>query len=100
MEVGTFLQPAVAEKLNKDYIEARLHLDGQDKLAPEVDARNQTLRVQYSGTKAMPTFVVVDPDSLQSLGRIRGAMSSTAFLDFLAEAEAKLTRSGPNGKGD
>lgn len=96
MEVGTFLQPAVAGKLSEDYVEARLHLDGQDKLAPEVDRRNQALKDQYSQSVAMPTFVVVEPGSRQALGRTRGAMGAEAFLTFLAEAEAKL--SGPHGR--
>lgn len=78
MEEGTFQTPAVAEELAKNWVEARLHCDAEPPIV-----RNNELEKKYSGTEARPTFVIVDPKSLEPLGRKRGYMSGGDFLKFL-----------------
>jgi hypothetical protein len=60
MEDDVFLRPAVAG-LMKQFVEARLHTDIKSSLTAETFARNRALQKQWANTRAMPTFVVVDP---------------------------------------
>lgn len=78
MEEGTFQTPAVAGELTKNWVEARLHCDAE----PPIPG-NAELEKKYSGTEARPTYVIVDPRTLESIDRERGWMSESAFLKFL-----------------
>jgi len=92
MEEQVFLQESVYTVLIDSFIEARLHMDGLDKIGVKKDAANKVARDQYSKSVAMPTFVVVDPKTRKALGRIRGMRQAQTFLDFLSAAEAKSPR--------
>ncbi|HEX5053301.1 MAG TPA: hypothetical protein VFZ65_16110 [Planctomycetota bacterium] len=61
MENHIFLRPAVAEIMNKNFVEARHHTDIQNTMTEEQLATNRRLQAQIAGTKANPYFVVVDP---------------------------------------
>lgn len=78
MEEGVFQRPAVAGELAKNFVEARLHCDAE----PPIPG-NAELEKKYSGTEARPTFVIVDPKSLEKVRRKRGLMTEAAFLEFL-----------------
>ena len=68
MEDDVFLRPAVAGLMKKGFVEARLHVDLQKSLTKEQFARNHELQKQFASTRAMPTFVVVDPKTGTKLG--------------------------------
>ncbi|MBL8752448.1 MAG: hypothetical protein JNK15_04025 [Planctomycetes bacterium] len=68
MEDDVFLRPAVAGTMKKDFVEARLHVDLQKHLTKEQFARNKELQKQFTKSRAMPTFVVVDPQTGKKLG--------------------------------
>ncbi len=90
-----FLQESVYTVLIDGFIEARLHMDGLDKIGAKKDAANKVARDEYSKSVAMPTFVVVDPKTRKALGRIRGMRSAQAFLEFLAMARDKAPGQTP-----
>ena len=99
MEEQVFLKENVYTVLIDKFIEARLHMDGIDRIGVEKDEANKKARDEYSKSVAMPTFVVVDPKTRKALGRIRGMREAQTFIDFLSAAEAK-TAKGAAGKGD
>ena len=80
MEDDVFLRPAVAGLMKKGFVEARLHVDLQKSLTKEQFARNKELQKQYASTRAMPTFVVVDPKTGAKLGETPPVGLSPAAL--------------------
>ena len=81
MEDGLFPMPAVADVLQNNYIEARLHID----LPGEGQKRILELRDKYSGMIATPTYVIVDPVTEEIIARIRGLNTQEKFLAFLSK---------------
>jgi hypothetical protein len=63
MEDSVFPSPAVAELMQRELVEARVHTDTQNTLTAEQFVRNRRLQEQLAGTKANPWFVIVDPVS-------------------------------------
>ncbi len=63
MEDSVFPSSAVAELMQKEFVEARVHTDTQNTLTEAQFAKNRELQEQLAGTKANPYFVVVDPES-------------------------------------
>lgn len=78
MEEKVFPLPAVAEALQKGFIEARLHTDG----GPAVD-RNKELQQEMTRSVANPIYVIVDPRTGEVLRKKAGLIREGDFLLFL-----------------
>jgi hypothetical protein len=78
MEEKIFRRPAVAEQLEKGFVEARLHTDGDPP-----DERNVKLQLEYAKSRANPIFVVVDPQTRKALRKRAGLILEEDFLRFL-----------------
>ncbi len=68
VEDGYFVQPAVAAKLEKHFIEARLHTDAPRKNKEQIKELQRTVARKV----ANPIYVVVDPRTENELGRVEG----------------------------
>lgn len=68
MEENTFRQPAVAEKLEERYVEARIHTDSPDH--PE----NMDFALEMTGSVALPIYLILDPETDIRYGRLDGAL--------------------------
>ena len=75
MEEGIFPQPAVADVLESNFVEARLHNDGHD---AELKASIQQLQQELTGSFAAPIYLIVDPESGKERARRDGAMRDAA----------------------
>lgn len=74
MEESVFPTPAVAGVLS-NYVEARYHTDTDETRAIQRD---------MTGTIAQPTFVIVDPDTLEVIRQApKPLLSEERALDFL-----------------
>ena len=86
MEDSVFLEPAVAALMKKHVIEARLHTDGSTNI-------DQLLELQQAMTNSVanPVYLVVDPDTGETLSRRDGAtlQDDQPFIDFLEEGRAR-----------
>ena len=71
MEEDFFLQPAVAAKLKKNFVEARLHTDSPADypLLPRI----QEVQEKLAKIPANPVYVVVDPHTEETRGYVAGA---------------------------
>ena len=78
MEEKIFPRPAVAGELQEKFIEARLHNDGGPKLE-----ENRKLQDEKAGSKAAPIYVIIDPQTGQTLRKKAGVMIESKFVDFL-----------------
>ena len=82
MEQGVFLQPSVSLLLDRYFVEARLHLDGDVNLD-----RIRALQDKYAGHQGLPVYVVIDPDSQEVLGKFEQAtFDPDEFASFLRDA--------------
>jgi hypothetical protein len=80
MEETIFPAPAVAGILRESYVESRLHMD-----VDSVIARYGELQQRLVGTKAMPTYVLVEPESGRTLARQDGWLPNVErFSAFLS----------------
>lgn len=68
MEGNVFLSPEVSGIMKKHFVEARLHVDTQSTLTAEQFAANEAARDEIAGTFAMPYYVVVDPNTGETVG--------------------------------
>ena len=83
MEEGLFLESKqIANSLKNDVVEARLHTDRD--AGPELD-RILQLQKTLAGSKALPTFVLIDVDSEEILAKAIGNKDEAQFLKFLNE---------------
>jgi hypothetical protein len=80
MEDDVFLRPAVAGLMKQHFVEARLHVDIPKHLTAEQFARNKALQKEWTTTRAMPIFVVVDPKTGKELGETPPVGLSPAAL--------------------
>ena len=78
MEESIFPSPAVAEVLQKGFIEARLHNDGGPK-KDEIRARQKEMADSF----ATPLYVIVDPQTGAKLRLRAGFMGESKFTNFL-----------------
>lgn len=78
MEGSVFPDPAVAEELNKNYIEARLHTDrpGKD------DGRRQQ-QIDLTNDYSNPVYVLFDPNTSKVLTKRAGYIFAKDFIEFL-----------------
>lgn len=91
MELGKFREDPIAGVLEQNYVEARLHTDGQ----VNID-RIRELQERYVGDPGLPNYVVVDPETLESVDKYEGIClteaETQAFVAFL-EKGARAARS-------
>ena len=79
LEDLTFELPAVAGILSKNFVEARLHTDGDD--GPRRQG-NRAVRDRFTESVANPYLVIVDPTSETKLAEA-GFMEEDELLEFL-----------------
>ena len=80
MEEDVFPDRAVALILKDNFVEARLHTDG-DKNIKEILA----LQRRLTGSLANPFYVVLEPGKDEVLGKQAGYMGAASFKDFLTQ---------------
>ena len=85
MEGSVFPSSAVAEELTSHFIEARLHAD-----IGAYAKRAQEIRSQFTGSVALPIFVVVDPETGEVGGELQGFRLAPDFDAWLKESRRKL----------
>ena len=79
MENNVFPSPAVAGVLNKNYVETRLHTDGEENIDRIIE-----LQRELTGSVATPIYVLIDPDTDEKLGQFNGStFDEEEFADFL-----------------
>ena len=79
MEQSIFFDPAVAGVLEDKFIEARLHTDG----TANID-RILELQAKLTQSVATPFYLVVDPDSGETLSKFEGpTQDPERFAAFL-----------------
>ena len=81
MEENFFPRPEVSGLLQKNVVEARLHTD---RAGPFLN-RILALQQRFSGSRALPVYVLLDPRTERSIGRVKGAREP-AFLDLVRQA--------------
>ena len=88
MEGKVFPSPKVSKLLETRFIEARLHVDGDD---DALNDRIVTLQNELARTVSQPTYVVQDPVTKRVLVAPRaGATTVNTFHEYLEAAlEAK-----------
>lgn len=71
--------PAVAGELAERFVEARLHVDHA-----ELGARNKALQKELVGAIALPSYVILDPETSRKLAVHKGWIpDKERFLEFL-----------------
>ena len=85
-EEKVFPSETVSPVLEKHFIEARLHTDGQKNIERILELQQELAR-----SVATPFYLVVDPATGQQVGgTLAGIATADGFRDFLMEAvEAK-----------
>ena len=87
MEEHLFPRPAVAEVLERRYVEARLHTDGQRNLQKILE-----LQDELAASAATPFYVIVDPKDARDARELRehagpfmsgGTPDEEGILEFL-----------------
>lgn len=79
LEEKTFELPAVAGILSDNFIEARLHTDGDD--GPRRQ-RNRELQGRFASSIANPWLVIIDPKTETKLAE-SGYLEADELIDFL-----------------
>lgn len=82
MENTVFPLPEVSGLLNKT-VEARLHLD---KTKSEFYSRMVEVRDEFAGVATAPVYILLDPETLEVLGRQEGASSKASFRGWLQKS--------------
>lgn len=80
MEGKVFPAPAVAEILNEEYVEARLHYDA----GPRPDEIKR-LQLDMTGSRANPIYVIYDPLAKRKLHQREGFVLESDFVEFLKQ---------------
>jgi hypothetical protein len=81
MEENVFPSGAVAPVLERGYVEARLHTDGETNVE-----RILALQRELTQSVSNPYYVLQDPETREVLGKLGGATSPSRFQEFLDEA--------------
>ena len=85
MEQNVFPRPEVSAAL-KNVVEARLHTDATDS---EFYEQILALQEQYTGTIALPIYVIVDPESGTVLAKKAGiGGGAEKMIEFLSKGTA------------
>ena len=81
MEEGVFRLPDVLRTLKQNFVEARLHADGQQHIE-----RIREVQAELTGSIATPIYVVQDPVTGEVHGKLEGArFGEGVFEGFLLE---------------
>jgi thiol:disulfide interchange protein DsbD len=83
MEANVFTQPEIARRFEDNFVLLRLYTDAQPK-GPEY----QRYQLRLTGTTALPTYVVLDPQTETPIDRVSGTMSAEVFGRFLDQGAA------------
>jgi hypothetical protein len=86
MENHVFPNPAVAGILNRSYVEARLHTDGETNVEYIL-----ALQKDLIGSVSNPIYVLIDPTRHTKLARLSGKRPLTRYSRFLRDG---IERSG------
>ncbi|MEQ1892551.1 MAG: hypothetical protein ABL998_08430 [Planctomycetota bacterium] len=88
MEGKVFPSPRIAKLLESRFLEARLHVDGDDEA---VNDRIVALQNELARTVSQPTYVIQDPATKRVLVPPKaGSTTSSTFQEYLESAlEAK-----------
>ncbi len=86
MEKSYFSRDEFAEVLQKNYIEARLHTDKNE--TPEAQMKRiREKQREFVGHRAMPVYVVVDPETGRATHKLEGFKADPkVILDFLKKS--------------
>ena len=83
MEANVFTRQEVAERFRRDYVLLRLYTDD---LQRGKEFLNYQLRL--TGTVALPTYAVVNPDGRVLVRKVSGILDVDAFVAFLDQGSA------------
>jgi len=86
MEANVFTQPEIARRFEQDFVLLRLYTD-----APPKGPEYQRYQLRLTGTTALPTYVVLDPQDETPIDRVSGTLSAEAFGRFLDRGVAAFT---------
>jgi hypothetical protein len=97
MEDKVFPSSAVADLMQQQIVEGRLHTDAQNTLTPAQFARNRELQASIAGTRANPYFVIVDPATGKKIAEHALSGGWTTWYDswatFVADTAKAVGRS-------
>lgn len=57
----TFHTKELAPVLKRRFVESRLHMDGEDRVPPELFAAHRQLQAELIGNRAVPHYAILDP---------------------------------------
>jgi hypothetical protein len=83
VEGVTFQDKDVARELRSRFVESRLHMDGDDRVDPELLAAHRRLQQELIGSRATPYYAILDPHDGTFLFRHHLRDPSTWRDDFL-----------------
>jgi len=86
MEANVFTEPSIARRFEQDFVLLRLYTD-----APPKGPEYQRYQLRLTGTTALPTYVVLDPQDETPVDRVSGTMSAEAFGQFLDRGAAAFS---------
>lgn len=78
MEANVFTKAEVTRRFKEDFVLLRLYTDGQPK-GPEF----QRYQLRLTGTTALPTYAIIEPQDEVLIDHASGTMSVDAFVAFL-----------------
>ena len=78
MEANVFPETRVATQLRDDFVLLRLYTDDMPK-----GAEYQRFQLKKTGTTALPTYAILDPDDRSVMRTVSGTLSVERFADFL-----------------
>ncbi|PEN14846.1 cytochrome C biogenesis protein [Longibacter salinarum] len=85
MEANVFPQAPVAEQFRSDFVLLRLYTD-----APPKGTEFQRYQLKLTGTTALPTYAIVDPQDRSLIEKDSGVSSVEDFADFLRQGRAEF----------
>ncbi len=80
MEANVFPHPDVARRFENDFVLLRLYTDDLD-AGPDL----QRYQLDLTGTVALPTYAIVDPNNNRLVARLSGMVPVDRFVAFLGE---------------
>jgi thiol:disulfide interchange protein DsbD len=85
MEANVFPQAPVAEQFQSDFVLLRLYTD-----APPKGTEFQRYQLKLTGTTALPTYAIVDPQDRSLIEKDSGVSSVDDFAGFLRKGKAEF----------
>jgi len=85
MEANVFPQEPVAEQFQSDFVLLRLYTD-----APPKGTEFQRYQLKLTGTTALPTYAIVDPQDRSLIEKDSGVSSVDDFAGFLRKGKAEF----------